>query len=219
MIGRRIRQSAVVAILVMASLAASHELIYLLAHGSSAEYARAMREGGHDRYWTSFVLIVAAVTIGLGAVAVCQIRRLHRQAVEARAGRLSVDDQGFRLFGRITVRLWLSVVVGVAVGFIIQENLETIAAGQPLPGANVVAGEHGLALPVIAFVSLLVAIVGALLRWGRHLLLARLRRVDAWAIRRVPRLPYPQSVDRPISIVAVCSNGLRAPPRSMPALL
>ena len=203
----------------MASLAASHELIYLLAHGSGAEYTRAMQEGGHDRYWTSFVLVVVAVTIGLGAVAVCQIRRLRRQAGEASAGRLSVNDQGFRLLGRLIGQLWLSVAVGVALGFFIQENLETIAAGQPLPGANVVAGEHGLALPVIAFVSLLVAIVGALVRWGRHVLLARLRRVLARAIRRVPRMPYPQSVDRPISIVAVRSNGLRAPPRSMPALL
>lgn len=203
----------------MASLAASHELIYLLAHGSGAEYARAMQEGGHDRYWTSFVLIVVAVTIGLGVVALFQIRRLQRQAVEAKAGRLNIEDQGLGLFGRLAIRLWLSVTVGAVVTFFIQENVETITAGHPLPGANVIAGEHGLALPVITFVSLIVAIVGALVRWGRHVLLAGLRRGLARAIRRVPRLPHPQSVDRPPSIVAVRSNGLRAPPVSVRSLV
>lgn len=211
MSGRHLRTIVVLATLVMASLAASHELIYLLAHGAGAEYARAMREGGHDRYWTSFVLTVAGITLVLALIAVRQLRRLHRQASLVRAGRIRVDDAGLGLFVRQAMRLWLLVSTGTSLAFIAQENLETPAAGHALPGLDVVSGEHAIALPVIAFVSLLVALVGALVRWGRRALLARLRLVSN-AVRRAPRTLRPSSVCRPASTSTVRSHGLRAPP-------
>lgn len=216
MSGRRLRESAVIAVFVLASMAASHELIYLLAHGSGADYARAMQESGHDRYWTSFIVTVAGVTTGLAVVAYRQIRRLQIQTSHARRGWLTVDDGGLRLFVGIAARLWFLTTGGTALAFLIQENLETVTAGLPFPGANAVAGENGLALPVIAAVSLFVALVGALARWGRAVLLARLRSAFG-GNRRPPRLPRPASFDRPGSLVAVRSNGLRAPPSLRPS--
>lgn len=202
----------VLATLVMASLAASHELIYLLAHGAGVEYDRAMREGGHDRYWTSFVLTVAGITLVLALVAVRQLRRLHRQTSLVRAGRLRVDDAGLGLFARQATRLWLLVSAGTSLAFIVQESLETLAAGHPLPGLNVASGEHAVALPAIAFVSLLVTLVGALVRWRRHMLLARLHRSSGPVRRRAPRTLRLSSISRPTSISVVRSHGLRAPP-------
>lgn len=215
MSGRPLRQISVLATLVLASLAASHEVIYLLAHGVGAGYARAMQEGGHDRYWTTFVLTVAGVTVALAIVAVGQLRRLVGQAFLVRGGRLSVDDRNFALFARLTARLWLPVAAGTAMLFIVQENLETATAARQLPGLDVVSGEHALALPVIALVSLLVALVGALVRWGRHVLLARLRRSLAPVRHRAQRIRRPSSITRPASSIAVHSHGLRAPPSSL----
>jgi hypothetical protein len=215
--GPPLRQIAVVATLVLASLAVSHELIYLLAHGVGAEYARAVQEGGHDRYWTTFVLTVAVVCLVLAIVAVRQLSRLARQASLVRTGRLSVDDRGFSLLARLTARLWLLVAPGTSIAFLAQENVETITSTHALPGLVVVTGEHALALPVIALVSLLVALVGALVRCGRHMLLARLLRSLASIPRRVPRTLPPTSISRPPSTVAVQSHRLRAPPSALPS--
>ena len=197
----------------MASLAVSHELIYLLAHGPGVEYTRAMREGGHDRYWTSFILTVVGVALVLAFVAVRQIRRLRRQASLARAGRLDVTDGGLGLLARLTGRLFVSVGTGTATAFFLQENLETVTAGHPLPGLGVVAGEHAIALLVIGLASLVVALVGALFLWGRHVLLARLRRAALHARRRPVRASRPSSTTRPSPTGAVRAHGLRAPPR------
>ena len=202
----------VLATLVMASLAASHELIYLLAHGAGAEYDRAMREGGHGRYWTGFVLTVAGITLVLALIVVRQLRRLHRQTSLVRTGRLRVDDDGLGLFARQATRLWLLVSAGTSLAFMAQENLETLAAGHPLPGLDVVSGEHAVALPVVAFVSSLVALVGALVRWRRQVLLARLHRSTDPVQRRAPRTLRPSSISRPSSVSVVRSHGLRAPP-------
>lgn len=198
----------------MACLAASHELIYLIAHGIGVEYVRAMQEGGHDRYWTSFVLTVAAVAAALALITFSQIRRLRHQASLVRAGRLSVDDRGYGLLARLIARLWLLVAAGTVVAFLGQENLETITAGHPLPGIDVISGEHAVALPVMVVTSLLVACVAALVRWGRHLLLARLRRSLGPARRPATRTLRPPFIPVPPAAVGVHSHGLRAPPGS-----
>ena len=212
MTGIRLRSIAAVATLVMASLSLSHELIYLLAHSSAGNYAQAMQEGGHDRYWTTFVLTVAVVSLALVMVVVRQLFRLRRLGASVRAGRLQVDDRALSLLTGMTARNWIVVTGTTSLGFLGQENLETVTAGHALPGFGVVGGEHFIALPVIALVSAAVALVGALVRWGRHVLLARLRRASELARRRAPHLPHLRSLDRPTSTVALDGHGLRAPP-------
>jgi hypothetical protein len=200
----------------LASLAAGHELIYLLAHGPGEGYVVAMREGGHDRYWTSFVLIVMAVVACLGAVTTAQLLRLRRLAARAATGGLWVRDAATTRYLQLLGPLWLKVAVAVVVSYLLQENLETVGAGGPLPGLGVISGEHALAVPVLVAVSLVVAAVGALVGWRREIFLARLR------LRFCPRPQHasekrrPLHVDQPRRGCDGRRNGVRAPPGILP---
>ena len=175
-----------------------------------------MQEGGHDRYWTSFIVTVVGVSLVLSAVTVRQLMRLYRQAALARSGRLHVKDSDLGLLARLTRRLYLPVAAGTSIAFFAQENLENLAVGHELPGTQMMSGDHSIALPVIGVVSLLVAIVGALVQWGRRVLTARLRRVAA-VRRRAPVAPRPISIARPLCASSVRWNGLRAPPAPVSA--
>ncbi len=179
----------------MASLAVSHELIYLVAHGTGDEFAQAMQAGGHDGYWFQFALTIAGVTLALSAVAVRQLHRLRHQADAVSAGRLVVRDTGRRILARMTGQLWLLIAGGTVLAYVAQENIEVFAMMGRLPGLDVVTGAQIAAIPVIALTSLVVAVVGGLMRWRRHVLLARIRAALA-PIRRTPA-PMRQVSRRP----------------------
>lgn len=197
----------------MAALALSHELIYLLAHGFGEGYARAMQEGGHDRYWTSFVLIVLVVTGVLSVVAVSQWRRLHRLAADVHAGTVRLKAGGLDRFLELLGPLWLRVSVGTIAAYLLQENVETASIGAPLPGLGVLGGEHAIALPVLLAISLAVAAVGALVGWRREVLLARIRAAARRRFRAPAAVLRPALVvDRPASRLEERRNGVRAPP-------
>jgi len=207
-----LRRFAVVATLALAALAAGHELVYLLSHGAGDGYAAAMREGGHDRYWTSFVLVVVAVTAGLAAVVAVQLRRLRRLAASVHWAGVEVRDGGVGRFTGLLGGLWLRVAVITSVGYVVQENLETATAGATPAGLGVVAGEHALALPILVLVSLVVAVVGALVGWRREVLLARLRVRTAFRRRGAVALRGPIAAELPHPPAAPDRNGVRAPP-------
>lgn len=90
----RSRSAAAFAVVALATLAISHALVYLLAHGSGAAFADAMAEDGHDQYWTMFVATVVLALVGLALVAARQLLRLTRVARAARASHLRVLDEG-----------------------------------------------------------------------------------------------------------------------------
>jgi hypothetical protein len=76
--------------------------------------------------------------------------------------------------------------------FVVQENIEHLGAGHEPPGIEVLASSEYPAAPlVIAAVALAVAFVGALVRWRRAELVARI----AAAIRRLRR-PIARSIRR-----------------------
>lgn len=212
----RLPSLAVLGSLALASLALSHELVYLIAHGFGDGYTTAMREGGHDRYWTSFLLIVAVVTSALVAVGVAQVRRLRRLATAMQARTVRVRDVGLSRFFELLGPLWLRLSVVVSTAYVLQENIETATTGASWPGLGVLGGEHTIALPVLILVSLLVAAVGALAGWRREVILARLRaaararRRPAASVRR-PALAN----DRPTGIREGRRNGVRAPPAEL----
>lgn len=208
-----LRRFALVSILALGALAAGHELVYLLSHGPGDGYAAAMREGGHDRYWTSFVLVVVAVTAGLAAIAAVQLRRL---AASVHVAGVEVPDRGVERFLGLLGGLWLRVAVITSVGYVVQENVETASAGATLPGLGVVAGEHVAALPILVLVSLVVAVVGALVGWRRQILLARLRVRTAFRRRGAVALRGPIAAELRHPPAEPRRNGVRAPPAVVP---
>lgn len=212
----RLPSLAVLGSLALASLALSHELIYLIAHGFGEGYAAAMREGGHDRYWTSFLLIVAVVTSALVAVGVAQIRRLRRLTMAMRARVVHVRDVGLSRFFELLGPLWLRLSVVVSSAYVLQENIETATTGASWPGLGVLGGEHAIALPVLILVSLLVAAVGALVGWRREVIVARLRAAARARRRPAASVLRPALAnDRPTGIREGRRNGVRAPPAEL----
>lgn len=211
--GRGLRAFSITGALVLASLALGHELIYLLAHGFGDGYARAMQEGGHDRYWTSFVLIVLVVTGCLGVIATAQWRRLRRLAADVQAGTARLKGGGLDRFFELLRPLWIRVSAGTIAAYLIQENVETASIGAPLPGLGVLGGEHAIALPVLLAVSLVVAAIGALVGWRREVLLARIRAAAMRRLRAPAATLRPALViDRPAGRREGRRNGVRAPP-------
>ena len=208
-----LRAFSITGALVLATLALSHELIYLLAHGVGEGYARAMQEGGHDRYWTSFVLIVLVVTACLSVVAAAQWRRFRRLAAAVHAGTVRLKSGGLDRFLELLGPLWFRVSVGTIAAYLIQENTETASTGVPLPGLGVLGGEHAIALPVLLAASLAVAAVGALVGWRREVLLARIRAAARHRLRASTATPRPALVnDAPRGRRVGRRNGVRAPP-------
>lgn len=202
--------------LALASLVVGHELTYVLAHGLGAGYDQAMAAGGHDAYWTSFLLTTGGVLLTLAVAAAIQLRRLGRLVRQARVNSLVVADQAPRCFVDLLARTWPRVAL-LAVGlFLLQENVELWAAGQPMPFLDVMAGEHAMALPVLAAVSLLAAVVGALVGWRRLVLRSRIAVTRTWTRSAVVRRPALRS-SRPLARVTVSSHGLRAPPVTVAA--
>lgn len=202
--------------LALASLLVGHELTYVLAHGLGAGYEHAMAEGGHSGYWTSFVLTIVGVSVILAGAAAVQLRRLGRLARQTRMNELDVADAAPRCFVDLLARTWPRVALLTVGLFLLQENVELWAAGQPMPFLDVLAGEHAMALPVLATVSLLTAVVGALVGWRRLVLHARIAVTRTWTRSAAVRRPALRS-SRPLARITVSSHGLRAPPVTVAA--
>ena len=200
-------------VLVLATLVVAHELIYLVAHGAGTGYRAAMSEAGHDGYWAGFAVVVALVGCVLLAAAVRQLVRLARLAGATDPQRVEEDRLG--QLAKLVAPLWARVGFLTTLAFLVQENLETASVGQAMPGLGVIAGQHNLSLPIIAAVSLAVALVRALVLWRRNVLLARLRLMPAR--RQTSRLAFrPAGVTfRPITD-GVERNGVRGPPMTGP---
>lgn len=207
----RLLDRLILAILVLASLAVAHELIYVGAHGTGDAYRVAMTEAGHDGYWSNFIIAVGVVTAILLAVGLAQLRRLARLAAASGAGTLRVRDHSVGHLARLVLPLWAQVATLTTIVFLLQENIETASVGQPMPGLYALAGQHDLALLMIGAVSFVVALTKALVHWRRDVLLARLHRAPPPRSRaRLHRPPveavFVESAD------GIGRNGVRAPP-------
>lgn len=203
------------AALAAAGLALSHELVYLLSHGHGEGYARAMSEGGHDRYWISFVLTSMTVCLALTAVTMTQLHRLSRKA-DGLAPAPSVEESP-RYLAALLARIWPRLAALTAALYLAQENIERAISGSPPPGLGAMAGEHAIALPIIAVATLLIAAVGALACWRRDVLAARIM-ASRPALPRVVRISRPPAGRRAVSFDAGRRPGVRAPPEALTAV-
>ncbi len=184
-------------LLALVALFAAHDAVFLAEYGFGETFAAAMRQTGHDAYWPAYMLLASAAAALLAASTAVRIGRLRRRLAAsvvlgalvplghappgAGARRVLVADAPS--YRRELMGLWIRLLAVVLVGFVLQENIEHAPHGH-VPGLGVLAGpENPLALPALVAVTLLLAVVGALVRWRIAVLEIRLRRAATYGSR------------------------------------
>lgn len=165
-----VRRTAFVGMAAVAFVLA-HNLVFLAGYGPA--YDDALSRTGHDDAWSTAVLVV----LGLGVLLLVSATwRLHALGVIARGSALpAYQPAGTRELAGYLGRLWLRLTLATTLWFVVQENFEHLRIGEPLPGLGVLASsEYPNALIIVAAVALGVAVVGALFRWRRDVLVARI---------------------------------------------
>jgi hypothetical protein len=196
----------------------AHDLVFLLTDGGS--FGLALARTGHGDQWTGTVIVVAGLAVGLAIAGAVRLVRLSRLAAELDAGEISVrEGRPADLFSHL-LKAWLLILPVALVLFVIVENVEHLSVGLPAPGLSVLAStQYHSVLGVFAVVSLLAALVDALYRWRRDVLVAR---IDAARARLqhhrtdLVRQRVPWLDRRHESILGHSVSG-RAPPLHAPA--
>ena len=206
-------------VLVLFALFVAHDAIYVAQFGVGGRFADAMAESGHDAYWTpaSLLIGVGATISFLAAVAI--LARLERRARMVAAP----VAPGPSYAGEIAV-IWRRLFPTVALLYTIQENVEHLAVTGHPAGLDPLFGVgSSYALPVLAITTIVLAIVGALVRWRIRTLALRIQ-----AARRRPYLRISVS-SRPAHWSGIAAeiahrwtvdrlDAGRAPPRILPPL-
>ena len=165
----------------------SHDAVFLVQVGPGDALSRALRDAGHD-YWGAASLILALIGLAVGAAAVLRLRSLRRRVALLRAPRGAPTPIGTRF-----AAVWLRLFAVVALGFVLQENVEHIISHGHAIGLGALLGpEYPLALPVIGLVTALAGFVAAAVRRTEGALLA----IISAALHRPRRgrsLPGPRS--------------------------
>jgi hypothetical protein len=194
--------------LVALALLVSHDTVWALQVGPGERLAEALRHSGHD-YWDIASLGIAAVAAIVAIVSILRLHHLRRRANSLGPAGASVRAPSY--VARLG-RLWIRLLAVVAIGFVIQENVEHALSHGHLPGIGALVGpEYPLALPVIALISLAAGLVAALVRAAESALLARI--AGALRPRRAPRLVRrPSSSASLVGVLRPRANAGRAPP-------
>lgn len=170
------------------ALLASHDAIFLVQLGPGEALARALRSAGHAYWSAASAGLVAVATLFAVATAV-RLIRLRGEARRLRR-RAPIDTPSL---GTPILVTWGRLFAIVAVGFVIQESLEHLAMHGHAIGLGALLGpEYPLALPVLAAITLLAALVAALVGGAEAALLTTIadaRRAVPRAPRRIARAP------------------------------
>jgi uncharacterized membrane protein len=151
----------------------AHDLVFLLTHGGS--YGVALARTGHGDQWTGTVILVVALALTLTILGAVRLVSLSQLAGELDAGGSSVRAGRLSDLAVDLVRAWFLILPVALVLFVLVENLEHISVGLPAPGLSVLGSyQYHSVLTVFAVVSLLAALVDALYRWRRDVLVARI---------------------------------------------
>jgi hypothetical protein len=198
-------------VMLLVSLVTAHNLVFLLAYGPRA--GEELAHTGHGDAWQAAVAVVLVVAVSLLSIALWRIRQLGLLARNL-APAPDRRSSGPSPLGRRLVILWSRLVVATALALLVQENLEHLQAGLPLPGLTVLgSSEYPDALLIIIGVTLAVAVVGSLVRWRRAVLIARLAAaVRRFRPRAATRQRRPTEPDARPGAVIGCAITVRAPP-------
>jgi hypothetical protein len=180
----RLPPSVVFWALAAVTLLVSHDAIWLIQMGPGEDLASALRTMQHG------YLAVASVTILILAVGATLATATRTYGLLRRARLLDASVPAFRrrhLVARAAVA-WFRLFAVVGVGFAIQENVEHFLAHGHALGVGAITGpEYPLAIPVLAGVTAVAALLFAAVRVVEADLVAGI----AAALRRV-RLRAPR---------------------------
>ena len=199
--------------LALVVFALAHNVVFLVTFGDGS--GQALTRTGHGFHWTATVVVVAILALALAAAGALRLAQLSRLARDLNEGTVSIERTGTRDLWVHLVRAWLLILGCALVLFVGAENAEHIAAGLPAPGLSVLgSGGYHLALPIFAAVALVAALIDALYRWRRDVLVARIAAARArWArARRSASRPEIPWVERRHGAIAGHRLAGRAPP-------
>ena len=186
----------------------SHDAVWLIQLGPGEPLAAALRGGAHG-YWAAVSGGLAVVGLVTAAVVASRIWTLRRRAMTVGMGGRPIRSTPY---AARAASAWVRLLPVVAIGFVLQENVEHAFGHGHLPGlAALVGPEYPLALPVIAAITLLGALVAGAVLTVEDELLATIR-----AGQR--RLRAPRRLVRPMRSAVVRSAATprahagRAPP-------
>lgn len=174
------------AALAFVGMLTGHDAVFAIHHGVGPERDLALALTAHG-YWPGFIALTALVALaGLGTALAGygRLRRALRDA-SARSDR-AAPPSGEVAPGYLPILagIWVRLFLVIAAAFTVQENLEHLASGLVAPGLWVLSGpEYPHSLPTLAGVTLLLAAIGAWLRWHTTVLAIRLAAVRATAVR------------------------------------
>ena len=187
MIPARWRDRFRLAALATVAFVLAHDVIFLITDGRS--YGLALARTGHGDQWTGTVIIVVGLAISLAVLGTARLVSLSRLAGELDAGAITVRAGRLGDLAGHLLRSWLVILPIALVLFIVVENIEHLSVGLPAPGLSVLgSAQYHSVLGVFAVVSLLAALVDALYRWRRDILVARIEAARARLRRRPARV-------------------------------
>jgi hypothetical protein len=199
--------------LALVVFALAHNLTFLVTYGNGS--GDALARTGHGAQWTAAVALIAILALALAAAGALRLAQLSRLARDLDDLTASIEHIGLRNLCGHLVRSWLVIFGCALVLFVGAENLEHVAAGLPAPGLSVLgSGEYHGALAIFAAVAFMAAMVDALYRWRRDVLVARIeaartRWVRAHGSTGRPETPW---IDRRHGAISGHRIAGRAPP-------
>ncbi len=165
-----------------------HDAVFATQHGLGRDRGLALAATAHG-YWPAFVVLTILASAVGGGAAVAVLARLRR-LVRGLPAEAPIPGRPAYL-GEV-VGLWPRLLLVVASVFVVQENLEHIAAGQsPIGLWALSAPGYPTAIPVLVAVTGLLAAVGGWLRWRQRELVNRLVAARVAALRRRLRAQTP----------------------------
>ena len=218
MIDRTWRDRARLGLLAAVTFVLAHDIAFLLTFGSS--WQAVLARTGHGNAWNETALVVVGLAVALAFAGLARLAWLARMARRLDGGRSAVPTGGRGALVQGLRRAWLAIFPISLALFIVAENVERISAGLPAPGLDVMGslGFAGIAV-LFGIVAGITALVDALYRWRRAVLIARIeaarrRPARAAAVGARPNVPW---VERRHAAIAGHRIAGRAPPRALAA--